>query len=656
MYHGHMKIELTRLLHFFACMITVVASPVIAEELRFPAASTEVRETAVSQDGSSLAFVIAGDHGEVLFINNVEVAAHDEISQVEFAEGGQVVYAVRDGDDWSIVSGDKVIGPFEKIYIPDLEVLTDLAIPEPSEWSFMGGSRVVFAGRNRQDEWTAFMRFPGNPQKQEQRPLPITRALPSPTDPSAMTHRPLHYRMVRGKVPAFIGISRGAECFYVDNHEVGCGRQVVMLAMSGASGRTAVAWRDRDGLYLHTGHQVHGPTLNVDWISFSPSGNRLAFVQRQDGEHLLIVDDIEQGRYPQIDSLLWAGDGRLIKLVHEESGSKVFVDDLQLAAWPLIERLFLSPSGTLHLLGRAIAGLLVDPGIAAGSIEAIWSEGFLTGGAFYAIARLAGGGQALLFNDQLSSPRHGFPLVSVSPSGSQLAAVGVDASGETVYLDGADKGVLPGHAEQLLWCRQEELLVKIRKEDQECLVRNLTEMLCCPRLVFAGCSPEGRIQRLCMGPDRYGFYLDEEALGDPFDEVPLHLVYLDSASGDLAFAARRDEQWSIVSNGVVQDLDAAPVQLYPTAEGPWFEAGLRGARKWVTPHGSSAAYTSVSVPFETPSGPIFRAVKDGRQAWVTERGPMAWHDSLRSLPQAGAGQEWLYWAVDGDSLGLQRWK
>jgi hypothetical protein len=629
------------------------AGPGVASLFEMPADQREVVDTFVTPDGEHAAWVVDRPGGQTLFVDGDEFLTWERIDQVALTpDGGSVFWGQRAGRQ-HIFYRDQVGDPYDEIYLPDIEVLGSMASPEPAEWGFLGGSRVAFAARNRQGEWTTLLRFPAAAQNQEQRPLPQTRALCDSHDAERRVHRPLHYRLLRGKVPVFIGRKGEEECLVVGHEEAACGIQITMLAYAPATGRLAFAVNTRKGLMVHTGLQTFGPTTNVDWVTFSPDGRRLAFVLRSDAGQTIVVDDKPLAVHPAVGALFWTPEGRLLSLHHDDAGSHLRLDGEELLTARRIERVFLGPDGRIFVAGTGEEGLFLHPFGRPGKLTSLWGEGFLPAGRFFGLARLPGGKVALLEEETLSPAFNGINRVTPSPDGARLAAVGASVEGDTVLLDGKDWGGMEGRVERLLWCDRTELVVWERQKDRECLVQADGTRHCCARLVLAGCDASGKPLRVCLGEGKYTAMLADQAVAEPFQDVPLHLVYQDARTGEVDFAGRRGDAWSVVLDGREAPAQGRPVHLLPTDDGAWFLVHGDQGRRWVRRGGATAWFDSVSPPFKLHGQFLWVARADGKESWYLGDRELASSDALVSAP-IPFERGFFYWAREGERLVLKR--
>jgi len=636
-------------------------------------------ETVVSPSGEHVAFVLSAKVEDVLYVDGREVAREEALDQVSVLDSGQAVFWHKKGDEqWVRLWDGTSVGPFADVGIPDVEVLASLGEPVPQEWGYRGGTRVAFAARDGTGEWVALLRFPGVPEIQEKRPLPVMRAIRTSPDPTVEDARPLRYRLIRGLVPIFVGVRKkgGDECLFVGREEAGCGERIEMLAWSSKSGRTAHAVRTRQGLVVNTGLSRLGPTGKVDWISFSPDGSRLAMVIREGGSDVLVVDDVKVEAADAIEPAVWTRDGRLAYVVHDAKGAHLRVGDATVFEKDVISSVLVSPSGEVLAVGQDSSGLYLHPFGPLEGVESLWAEGFLSNGFFFGAARLKGGRQGLVLGGKVHGSWNSLSRLLPAPDGHALAAVGSSVEGDVVLLDGEEWKSPGGRIDRLDWCRGSSPVAVASGPDQACVIVEQGEFCCGaptshesritnhePRitshespatgpvgLVAAACSDDSPLM-VCMQSGEYVLLRSGKRLLEAFDEVPLQLVYQDSANGRLDFAARRGAEWFIVTNGAEQSAAGKVAFVYPAPDGPWFRVeGKKGVRWW-TPDGPGAFYAGVSLPVFVAGKGLYRARKDGREGWVRGGKELFWADRLVSSPIERNGKV-LFWAVESGKLAL----
>ena len=605
--------------------------PALAREaVSFPASGVEVVDTFVRPDLGGIAWVVRSTDGDRLFIDGEEAAHETSIDQIHLSRGGEAVYWAASGDRQFVVyRGEK--GPaFDSIYVPDLEVLAALANPEPAEWCFLGGTRVAFGARDRHGEWTALLRFPAAVQNQERRPLPLTRAVYDSADPASRGHRPLRYRLLRDKVPVYIGLRGREECLVIGRKIEACGKQVALLAVASDLGQIAFGMMTPDGLELHSRFGRIGPTANVDWVSFSPDGKHLACVVRQEQGQVLSVDGVSGSASGLVASALWLPDNRLLALVHGAAGSQVVVDGAAILEKKLIERLLISPTGDVFAIGKDDAGPFVDPLGQPGRFSSIWGEGFLSGGLFYGLLRLPDGKSSMLSGAHQSPSFSAISRISPAADGKHVVAVGASVDGDAVLLDGELWQALSGRVEKFTWCGGEKLQVLVRGADHECLVATGAIETCCPRFVATGCDASGRPTAVCLNESRYVASLNGTPVGEPFEDVPLHLVYQDSATGRLEFAGRLGELWTLFSGGKAQHAEGKPLQVHPGIDGAWFLVQGSAGFRWVGGSGATEWFDTISAPLMAGGHMFFKARRKGLEAWTDSGRTYGWHEAILS--------------------------
>jgi len=596
-----------------------------------------VDSLAVSPAGGHFAFVMHAKGGDSLYVDGERTHAADSIEQVSIDDSGKATFwCARSGREY-VVSGDDESGPWDETSIPDLASLGGQAQPSPSEWSYRAGSRCAFGARDREGRWNVLLRFPAAPAAQEQRPLPATRSVASGPDPTAKIAQPNRYSFVKGSVPVFIGKRDRKECLVVGDEVAGCGRKVSMLAWTPTTGRLAFALETPNGLLVHSGHRLHGPVRNVDWISFSPDGHHLAFLVRRSDEHVLVVDDEIRQTYPLIESLSWLADGRLLVLAHDDEGAHLTLDRVPLLDKPMVSAVYVSPGGNTVVSGKDSNGFFLDPLGDLPAIESLWGEGWLANNRFYAVARLVGGGQALVFDDKVSEGYAAVKGYSVSPDGLHMAAVGGRVDGSTVLLDGEEVFSIPGPVEELLWCGNSGVLARQRAGNEDCLIDKEGRKNCCPRIVFAQCQDSGRPRYLCITSGGYELFEDGVVKAPAWQEVPLHLVFKDDARSTLSFAGRRGEDWYLHIDGAEHPANGKPLMAYPATDGGWYLVQGSTGQRWVGPFGKSSWYSGVKMPVTLSGHSVFAARKQGREAWVQPGLEPTWGGPLASPPVRFAG-------------------
>jgi len=589
----------------------------------------------------------------VLYVDGQPVAAADRIEQVSLLDSGTPIFWIRQGDRERVVVGTRESPGFRRIYMPDIEALSALARPTAGEWGYRGGERTAFAGRNSRGDWTSVVRYPAAPRVEDRRPLSTSRAWNSAPDPTTLRERALRYRLLKARVPVYIGVRKNEECLVVGTTINACGRRIALLAHHAASGRLAYGLETRRGLLIHSGYQVFGPASNADWVTFSRDGRHLAMVLRQGREHVLIVDDEPAARGALIESVAWTADHRVVHLIHEPRRSRLYAGATMLLEKDLISGVYLSPLGDLLVPGRQGGEFFLDPYGPLPDVAALWSEGFLAGGEFFAAARLEGGGQAVLFQGEMSPPHNALVKLSVSHTGRRLAAVAADVDRDLVMVPLDPGPAIDGRAEEVGWCPRDRLFVKERTGSVDCLVGEGGGRHCCDRLVLWSCPDDGPPLLVCLEESRFVLRRGENLVGEPFDAVPLHLAYRDGATGTLALAGRRQADWFLLLDGREQHANGVPTFVYPAAAGPWYQVASEGRKRWVSPGGKGAWYDIVSPPFQLEGHTAHRARRDGREAWVVEGEEGRWTQGLISAP-VPYGKGFFFWALEGDERVLYR--
>jgi hypothetical protein len=621
------------------------------EIVSYPSKGVEVTDTFVGPMVGSIAWVLQTPDGARLYVDGEELAQEEDIDQIHLTSSGAATYWASNGEHQVVVyRGEK--GPeFNDIHVPDLEVLAGLATPEPTEYSFLGGTRVAFAARDRNGQWTALLRFPAAWQNQEKRPLPVTRLHYETPDPTSRTHRPLRYRLLRGKVPIYIGSREREECLVIGRQIAACGKQVSMMAVAPDLSQAAFGILTPQGIEFHSAFGVIGPTSNVDWVSFSPDGNHLASIVRQGAQQALIVDGIQRSVHEAAAAAVWLPDNRLLTLEHNEAGSQIAVDGQPLLEKKLIERLFVSPDGRVLAVGKDDEGPFLDPLGRPGEFTSIWGEGFLSSGTFFGLLRLPGGKVSLLNGKEMTAPFSGISRVSPAPDGKHLVAVGASVEGDAVLLDGEPWEALSGRVERFAWCGGDKLQVMVRGAEFECLLSAGVEQECCPRFVATGCDAAGRPAAVCLKESRYIATLAGGPVAVPFEDVPLHLVFQDLATGALDFAGRVGDEWTLVFSGQTTPAAGKPIQAHPGPGGASFMVQGSEGFRWVSAQGATEWFDAVSSPMDHNGHSFFRARRKGQEAWADIQGTYGWHDAILSTLYTVDGGG-FYWARDGERIHL----
>lgn len=621
------------------------------ENLSFPAAGTAIVDTYVRPDVSGVAWVTRGGDGEHLFVDGQEVAREERIDQVHLNEAAEVTYWAGSGKQQVVVYRGQEGPQFDSIYVPDLKVLAALGTPGPTEWAFLGGTRVAFAARDRKGEWTALLRFPAAWQNQENRPLPLTRVHYESPDPASRTHRPLRYRLLKDKVPVYIGRRGDEECLVIGLEVAACGKQVSLLAVAPDSSQVAFGMTTPKGIDFYSSFGVIGPTNNVDWVSFSPDGRHLACVVRQGSRQAVYVDGQLRSVHEAVAGVVWLPDNRLLSLVHGAGGSQVLMDGKPVLEKKLIERLFVAPDARVQAVGKDDQGAFVHPQGRPGKFTSIWGEGFLRAGTFFGLLRLPDGKVSLLRDGEVTAPYSAISRLAPSPNGEHLVAVGASVDGDAVLLDGLPWQPVPGRVERFAWCGGEHLQVMVRGADLQCLVAADREPVCCDRFVATGCNEEGVPYFVCLSDGRYVFRSVDGSSSEPFDDVPLQFVYQDHATGSLSFAGRRGTEWTLVLSGQVTPLQGAPVQALPSSDRAWYQVKGEAGTRWHTRIGATDTFDSVSAPMEYDGVTLFRARLNGRESFADDARIYGWHEAIVSTLYPVPGG-FLYWALDEGQFHL----
>jgi hypothetical protein len=651
-----------------------------------PETGDPVVETALSADGTSAAFVTRGEDGDTLWQGGDRKANCEEIAQVTVAPLG-LAYWCRNGDEQSIFFEEQSVGPFLDISLPNLDALAALAVPTAMEWGYRAGTRTVLAARDVRGEWQSYFRYSAAPAVQEKRGLPTTVTVSPGPDASVQKARSVRFRLTQGGVPLYLATEKREECVYLGSEALGCGQQVSMLAWASAAGRPAFAVTTSEGLMVYTGAQVWGPTRNLDWVAFSPDGAHLAFVMREGERQVLVVDDERLEERAVIESVVWTSDNRLVFLGHDEAGSHVFVGGNEVLARDLVTAVYVSPRGDVWASGRhqgrtflaraggadgvtGTAGAAPAAG-AAGTVtagvsdgfESLWGEGFLAGGELYGVMRLAGGRQAVLLGEKVSSPFDGVGRLSPSHDVRRLAGIGSTPDGDRLLVDLAEVGApLGGRAEQLTWCGNERVLLRERRADADCASVGGEKPFCCARMVMSACGASGPPDFVCVEQGKYSLFLAGEKVLEPYDEIPPHLIWQDFAGGRFDFAARRGQEWFVVTDGKERPAGGKPLAVRPFQDSPWFLVMGKEGSRWMTRDGDGPWFSLASPPFEVGGEWVYRGRGKGQEWWVLAGRRLGPADEILSAPmpvrgglawwERAGGKRRLVWAPPEGASGL----
>ncbi len=618
-----------------------VATTVLAE---LPETGDPVVETAVAADGASVAFVTRGEDGDTLWFAGDRKANCEEIGHVSLTPDGPVWWC-RTGGEHTVYFGESSSGPFLDISMPNLDALAALAAPTPVEWGYRAGSRSVLAARDARGEWQSYFRYSAAPSVQEKRGLPMTLSVASGPDASVQKARGIRYHLVAGRLPLFIGTSKREECIYLGSDAVGCGQQVAMLAWSAATQRLAFAVTTSEGLMVYSGGQVWGPTRNLDWVAFSPDGTHLAFVIREGEQQALVVDDERKASFSVLESVVWTPDNRLVYLGHDDAGAHLVVDGQEVLLRDLVSAVYVSPTGAVSASGRHKGKSFVYPEVAGlEDFDSLWGEGFLSGGGLYGLLRLAGGRQALLLAGRLSAPFDGLSRLTPSLDGRKLAAVASTPSGDRLLVDLEEQSAeRAGRAEQLTWCGNDRVLVRERSGDQDCTFRSddPKAAFCCARMVMVACGATGEPDTVCLDQGKYWLHKAGTKEGEPYDEIPPHLIWQDLTGGTFDFAARRGADWFLVTGGKERPAGGRPLTIRPFLDSPWFLVSGAGGSRWMTRAGDGPWFATVSPPFDLAGMAVYRGRSKGAEWWVLPSGQSAPAVELLSGPMAfDGGMAW----------------
>jgi hypothetical protein len=621
----------TKTTAFLAWCCVGAADPCAAEVLWKASGSGGPAVTVASRSGAHWAAVFQDGAGQRLVLDAAEAGRAERFEQVTVGDDGSVAFWFRDGDREFVVAGGVTYGPLTGAHMPDLDAVAGMSRPSAAEWSYRGGTRTVFAGRDRNGDWVSLTRYPAAPAEQESRLLPMQRTFPGGPDPSTALREAIRFVLVRGRVPVFLTRAEDEECLWVGEKQAACAEQISMLAWAPESGRIAFAVRAHDGeLTVHSGVKRHGPTTRLDWVTFSPGGEHLAFVMERDGQHALVLDDLEVVRFPRIEALAWLPGPKLAYLAHTEGRSILSIGGEAVWEQRAISAVYVGPDGKVAAWGADADGRrFLWPFAGLEQVTDLWNDGFLAGGRFFARGKLGTGRHVVVLGGELSPALDGISLFAPAPDGRSLAVVGAAGGVERVLLDGTEVPGVAGHVEEIRWSAAGPLLKVNRggrgepagenaRQKQECVVRPGVEEVCCAHLVASGWTAAAGLEALCLQPGK-GFALlaaSATRAQAPFDEVPPALLYRDDALG-MAFAARRGEDWFRVAAGKVQGLERKPEFLLAAPDGPWFLVPTGPGRRWYAPGFVSREYSRILQPFFSEGRSLFLARVGSREAWVS---------------------------------------
>ena len=609
-----------------------------------PAAAGAIVATYASPSGNHWAVVRITPEGRNLVIDGTDLGPAEGYGHVTLLDSGAChFWFAREGKEW-LATPEGNLGPYDRVYMPSLEGISDLAHPSGEAWAYRGGSRAVFAGRDRTGEWVALSRYPASPDAQESVPLATTLKVSPGPNPSSAEREDGRYLLLRGKVPAFVAVKGKRECVLVGGAEVICGTEISLMAYSKESGRLAVAARRGESITFHSGYERYGPTDNLDWVTFSPDGLHLAFVYRKEENHVLVVDDVEIASHPRIEAVAWTAGNQVAFLAHTSDRSLLRVGEKVVEEARFISALYASPTGKVTAFaGKADGSRYLAPGGTEMGLAQLWSEGFLAEGSFFARARLKKGPEVFLFGDTVSPSYYGVSLLSPSPDGKSMTAVGKDPDKQTLLINGTPASSVTGQVDGVTWCAKGRPIVRYAEEGGQCALRLGSEKRCCPNIVAVECgAADTDLHILCMTPQGYRYFANGEPTSEPYHELPLHLSFIDVRTGQAVAVARRHDVWYLVGGGEEHPLAAAPQFVLPAPDGPWFKVADKEGTRWIAPGFTSKRYVRLADPFFSEGHSIFWARAKGGEAWVVDGTELQSEEEIASGPVFVTGG-FLFW-------------
>ena len=320
-----------------------------------------------------------------------------------------------------------------------------------------------------------------------------------------------------------------------------------------------------------------------------------------------------------------------------------------------ITSLYAGPTGKITAFaGKADGTRYLAPGGADAGISELWSEGFLPGGSFFARARLKKGQEVFLFGDSVSASFYSVSLLSPSPDGKSMTAVGKNPDGQVLLVNGAPAFNVAGQIEGVTWCARGEPIIRFAEKDAQCATRLGLEKRCCPNIVAVECGAgDNELHTLCMTPDGYRYFANGGPIGEPYHELPLHLSFIDVRSGQATALARRNDAWYLVGGGREQVLTACPQFVLPAPDGPWFKVVDEEGTRWIAPGFTSKRYVRLADPFFHEGHSLFWARTKTAEAWVVDGAECSLEDEIASGPVFVTGG-FLFWVRTKDQHVLKK--
>lgn len=604
-----------------------------------------------SPSGTHVAVALAGGAGTRLLIDGAEVGTADTFEAVALSDDGQYAFYFADKDGEFVATPEGTLGPFVDVRMPDVNALSAMSRPTARDSLYRCGTRSAFAARDPRGDWVVYSRYPAAPASQERAALNLHRGQTTGPDATARSNTAVRFALLKGFVPAFITTQDEEECLHIGSRKAACGAQVSLVAYSGASERLVFAIHDGESIVVHTGTRTWGPTKYVDWVTFSPDGQHLAFVMSREGLHRLVVEDVEIAAHPRIESVAFS-NGRVVYLAHEADRSLLKSGSDVLAEKRFLSNLYVPVAGSVAARGgQEGTGAVLWPFEGFDALDQIWNEGFLASGDLIGQLRWKSGRQAVVRAGVASAEADGIPVFAPAPDGSQLAYVAASGGAETLVVGSKATPVADGHVESISWCTG-KALVKVRMKDSECgsFAGQDQGRICCKRLVALGCAGQS-VEAVCMEGGKYVHKVGGQQDREPFDDVPAVLLFADAGAGILAFAGRRGTSWFVVSQGKELAVDGKPLYVHPGDDGGWFLTPQGTGRRWVAPGFASRGCERVFAPFFLAGHSVFVQRCSGRESFVVDGKERTAHDAILTAPVAVEGG-FLFLFRDGSDMQI----